>query len=308
MDKKITVVGAGFVGTACAKRIIEKNLADVTLMDIVEGLPQGKALDLMQSAAIEGFSKKIRGTNDYQETQNSDIVIITAGSARKPGMSRDDLFKINSGIISDVVARISKFSPASIIIMVTNPLDAMTYLAFKVSGFPSHRVLGMAGVLDSARYSYFISEKLGCAPSEVRSIVLGGHGDTMVPMPRLSEIKGKPLAEFLTADEISEINERTQNGGAEIVKLLKTGSAYYAPSSSAVKMAEHIIKDIHEIIPCSVYLNGEYGLSDIYFGVPVRLCGKGLKEIAEIKLTDEEQKRLDKSARAVAETINKLKT
>ncbi|MBN2189892.1 MAG: malate dehydrogenase, partial [Candidatus Aureabacteria bacterium] len=272
MDKKITVVGAGFVGTACAKRIIEKNLADVTLMDIVEGLPQGKALDLMQSAAIEGFSKKIRGTNDYKDTQNSDIVIITAGSARKPGMSRDDLFKINSGIISDVVARISEFSRQSIIIMVTNPLDAMTYLAFKTSGFPPHRVLGMAGILDSARYSYFISEKLGCMPSEVSSTVLGGHGDTMVPMPRLSKIKGKPLTKLLSADEINGINERTQNGGAEIVKLLKTGSAYYAPSSSAVKMAEHILKDINEIIPCSVYLNGEYGLRDIYFGVPVRLC------------------------------------
>ncbi|MDD5645011.1 MAG: malate dehydrogenase [bacterium] len=307
MNKKITVVGAGFVGTTCAKRIIEKNLADVTLMDIVKDLPQGKALDLMQSAAIEGFSKKITGTNNYGDTRKSDIVIITAGSARKPGMSRDDLFKINSAIISEVVTQISKFSPGAIIIMVTNPLDAMSYLALKISGFPPGRVLGMAGILDSARYSYFLSEKLGCAPSEIQSMVLGGHGDTMVPAPRLSKFMGKPVTEFLPAGEIDEINRRTRDGGAEIVKLLKTGSAYYAPSSSAVKMAENIINDIHETIPCSVYLNGEYGLRDIYFGVPVKLCAGGLKEIVEIELTGEERDNLEKSARSVAETINKLK-
>lgn len=306
MNKKVTIIGAGFVGATCARRIVEKDLADVVLMDIVEGLPQGKALDLMESSPIEDFQAKITGTNDYSETKDSDIVVITAGMARKPGMSRDDLQKINAEIISDVVKNISSLSPEAIIIVVTNPLDVMSYLALKVSGFPSNRVIGMAGILDSSRYRYFVSEKLGVPTEQIQTMVLGGHGDTMVPLTRYSMINGKPITEFLKKEEIDSINERTRKGGAEIVKLLKTGSAYYAPSAAVVQMIKNIFSDIHNVLPCCAYLNGEYGLKDIYFGVPVKLSSRGVKEIVELNLNKEEKEELQKSAKAVKEGIEKL--
>ena len=306
MNKKVTIIGAGFVGATCARRIVEKDLADVVLMDIVEGLPQGKALDLMESSPIEEFQAKITGTNDYSETKDSDIVVITAGMARKPGMSRDDLQKINAGIISDVVKNISSLSPEAIIIVVTNPLDVMSYLTLKVSGFPSNRVIGMAGILDSSRYRYFVSEKLGVPAKQVQTMVLGGHGDTMVPLTRYSTVDGKPITEALKKEELDSIIERTRKGGAEIVKLLKTGSAYYAPSAAVVEMIKNIFSDINDILPCCVYLNGEYGIKDIYFGVPVRLGSGGVKEIVDRELEPEEEVELLKSAEAVKEGIKKL--
>ena len=306
MDKKVTVVGAGFVGATCARRIIEKNLADVCLIDIVEGLPQGRALDLMESAPIEGYSAQIVGTNDYKDTKNSDIVVITAGIARKPGMSRDDLLQTNAKIITDVVTKIVKQSPNAILIMITNPLDVISYLAYKVSGFKSSKVIGMAGVLDSARYRFFIAEALGVTPSLVQAFVLGGHGDSMVPLPRYSTVNGIPITRLLTKKKIDEINKRTQNGGAEIVGLLKTGSAYYAPSASAVEMIKSILLDENKILPCCVYLNGEYGLKDIYCGVPARLSKNGLEEIVKIDLTKEELASLKKSSDAVKANIKKL--
>ena len=261
MGKKVTVVGAGFVGATCARRIIEKDLADVVLIDIVEGLPQGRALDLMESAPVEGYSAQIIGTNNYKDTKNSDIVVITAGIARKPGMSRDDLLQTNVRIIKDVVTKIIAQSPNAILIMVTNPLDVISYLAYKISGFKPQKVIGMAGVLDSARYRFFIAEALGITPSSVNAFVLGGHGDSMVPLPRYSTVKGIPITQLLPKKKIDEINERTKNGGAEIVGLLKTGSAYYAPSASVVEMVKSILLDENKILPCCVFLNGKYGLS-----------------------------------------------
>ena len=306
MDKKVTVVGAGFVGATCARRIIEKDLADVVLIDIIEGLPQGRALDLMESAPVEGYSAQIIGTNDYKDTKDSDIVVITAGIARKPGMSRDDLLQTNAKIIKDVVNKIVKYSPNAILIMVTNPLDVISYLAYKVSGFESRRVIGMAGVLDSARYRFFIAEALGITPNLVHAFVLGGHGDSMVPLPRYSTVNGIPITQLLPKKKIDEINERTKNGGAEIVRLLKTGSAYYAPSASAVEMVKSILLDENKILPCCVYLNGEYGLEDIYCGVPARLSKNGLEEIVKIDLTKDELASLKKSSDAVKENIKKL--
>jgi len=306
MNKKVTVVGAGFVGATCARRIIEKDLADVCLIDIIEGLPQGRALDLMESAPVEGYSAQIIGTNDYKDTKDSDIVVITAGIARKPGMSRDDLLQTNARIIKDVVTKIVKYSPNAILIMVTNPLDVISYLAYKTSGFKSHRVIGMAGVLDSARYRYFIAEALGVTPHLVHAFVLGGHGDSMVPLPRYSTVNGIPITQLLPKKKIEEINKRTQNGGAEIVGLLKTGSAYYAPSASAVEMVKSILLDENKMLPCCVYLEGEYGLKDVYCGVPARLSKKGLEEIVKIDLTKEELASLKKSSDAVKENIKKL--
>jgi len=306
MDKKVTVVGAGFVGATCARRIIEKDLADVCLIDIVEGLPQGRALDLMESAPVEGYSAQIVGTNDYKDTKNSDIVVITAGIARKPGMSRDDLLQTNAKIIKDVVTKIVAQSPNAILIMVTNPLDVISYLAYKVSGFKAHKVIGMAGVLDSARYRFFIAEALGVTPSLVHAFVLGGHGDSMVPLPRYSTVNGIPITQLLTKEKIDEINKRTKNGGAEIVGLLKTGSAYYAPSASAVEMVKSILLDENKVLPCCVYLNGEYGLKDIYCGLPARLSKNGLEEIVKIDLTKKELASLKKSSDAVKENIKKL--
>lgn len=307
MEKKVTVVGAGFVGATTARRIVEKDLADVVLIDIVEGMPQGKALDLMETAPIEGYEAKIIGTNDYQDTKDSDVVVITAGLARKPGMTRDDLLKKNAEIITGIVENIAKQSPNAILIIVTNPLDVMTHLAKKVSGFPSERVLGMAGILDSARYRYFISEALeDVSPHQVHAMVLGGHGDTMVPLPRYSTVNGIPIEQLLPKDKIEAINDRTRKGGAEIVGLLKTGSAYYAPSASAVEMVKSILQNEKKILPCCVYLDGQFGLKDVYCGVPAKLSSKGLEEVVEIELTDDEKAELHNSAEHVRENVAKL--
>ncbi len=306
MKKKVTVVGAGFVGSTCARRIVEADLANVVLIDIVEGLSQGKALDLMESAPVLGFGSKITGTNNYSDTANSDVVVITAGLARKPGMSRDDLLKANADIVGQIVKRIVEFSPSAILVVVTNPLDVMSYLAYKLSGFDSRKVIGMAGILDSARYRYFISQALSVLPSKVEALVLGGHGDLMVPLASYSTVEGKPVSELLSEEKIEEINERTKRGGAEIVSLLKNGSAYYAPSASAAKMVESILLDEDEILPCSAYLNGEYGIDDVYCGVPVRLSSQGLREIVEVKLTEQEKERLYASSQAIKENIKKV--
>ncbi len=306
MEKKITVVGAGFVGATCARRILETDLADVVLVDIADGLSQGKALDLMESAPVEGFKAKITGTNGYEETKDSDIVIITAGIPRKPGMSRDDLLKTNADIMKAIVKSVVHYSPGTIIIVVTNPLDVMSNLAFKASGFPSERVIGMAGVLDTARYRYFIAEALNVVPSEVEAMVLGGHGDLMVPLARYTKVNGKPVNDLLPPRKITDIIERTKAGGAEIVGLLKTGSAYYAPSSSAVSMARSILTSDGKMMPCSVYLNGEYGIKNIYCGVPVKLSEKGLGEIVELELTPEEKIALKASSESVRENVQKV--
>lgn len=306
MNKKVTVVGAGFVGATCARRIIEKDLADVVLIDIVEGLAQGKALDLMESAPLEGFEAKIIGTNDYEQAKQSDVVIITAGLARKPGMSRDDLQVTNAKIVREVIENIAVSSPKAILIMVTNPLDVMSYLAFKVSGFSAQKVIGMAGVLDCARYRYFIAEALSISSSQVQAMVLGGHGDSMVPLPRYSTVNGIPITQLLDSEKIEKINARTRKGGAEIVGLLKTGSAFYAPSASVVEMIKSILYDENKILPCCVYLQGEYGLKDIYCGVPTRLSSQGVENIVEIELTAQENAALKKSAEGVRENIKKL--
>jgi malate dehydrogenase len=303
---KVTVVGGGFVGATTAQRLIEKEIADVVLVDVVEGLPQGKALDMMESAPIEGFKTKIVGTNKYEETKNSDVVVITAGLARKPGMSRDDLLFQNAGIVGGVVTECAKYSPNAILIIVTNPLDVMSYLAWKKSGFNTDRVIGMAGALDSARMAYFIAEALNCNPSDVDAMVLGGHGDEMVPVPKHTKVKGKSITELLPADKIEAINQRTRDGGAEIVKYLKTGSAFYAPSSSVVRMVKAIFEDKDDIIPSCVYLTGQYGIKDVYCGVPVKLGRKGLKQVVEIDLTPEEKKALQVSADHVRENCAKL--
>ena len=304
---KVTVVGAGFVGATAAQRMVEKDLADVVLIDIVEGFPQGKALDMMESASVEGFSSKIIGSNSYQDSAGSDVIVITAGLARKPGMSRDDLLFKNAEIVGGIVTECAPYSPNAIIVMVTNPLDVMTWLAQKKSGFPVERVIGMAGELDSSRYAYFIAEKLSCKLSDVKATVLGGHGDQMVPVPELTRVKGKPITKLLDAATIEAINQRTRDGGAEIVKLLKTGSAYYAPSSSAVKMVRAILKDTEEVIPSSVCLKGQYGLSDVYCGVPAKLGHKGVKKIIEIPMSDGERKALHVSAEDVRVNFLKLK-
>lgn len=303
---KITVVGAGNVGATAAHWIASKELADVILVDIVEGIPQGKSLDLAQSAPIDGFDIKLVGTNSYEETANSDVVIITAGLPRKPGMSRDDLLKTNSGIVGNVTEQVAKYSPDSVIIIVSNPLDAMAQVAFKRSGFPKNRVIGMAGVLDSARMRCFLAEALDVSVENVTAFVLGGHGDTMVPLPRYSTCAGIPITELLPADQIAAIVDRTANGGAEIVGLLKTGSAYYAPSLGAVEMAEAILKDKKKILPCAVYLEGEYGVNNLFVGVPAKLGKNGVEQIIEISLTNEERAALHKSAGAVQELIDVL--
>ena len=303
---KVTVVGAGFVGATAAQRIVEKNLADVVLTDVIEGLPHGKALDMMESAPVEGFEAKITGTNHYADTKNSDLIVITAGLARKPGMSRDDLLQQNAQIVGGIVLEAAKYSPKALILVVTNPLDVMVYLAWKKSGFEAKRVLGMAGALDSARYAYFISEELGCPPSEVEAVVLGGHGDEMVPVPEHTKVKGKPLTQLLKPDRIEAINQRTRDGGAEIVKYLKTGSAFYAPSSCVTRMAENILQEKGEIIPSCVYCTGQYGIKDIYCGVPARFDRSGVKEIVELPLTPAEKKALQVSAERVRENVAKL--
>ncbi|MGD0668812.1 MAG: malate dehydrogenase [Bryobacteraceae bacterium] len=308
MRNKITVVGAGNVGANCALRIADKGLADVVLVDVVEGVPQGKGLDLLQSGPVQGYDVTITGTNDYAPTANSDIVIITAGFPRKPGMSRDDLLMANYGIVRSATEEAVKYSPNSILILVTNPLDAMAQAAYWVSKFNRERVVGMAGVLDSARFRTFVAQELGVSVENVTAVVMGGHGDTMVPVVRLSNVSGIPLTELMDQATIDGIVARTRNGGAEIVKHLKTGSAYYAPSAAAVEMAESILRDKKKVLPCAAYLEGEYGIHGLFVGVPVKLGARGIEKIYELKLTAEEQAGLQKSAAAVQELVDVLKS
>jgi malate dehydrogenase len=310
MRKKVTVVGGGFVGSTTAQRIHDAGLADVVLTDILEGVPAGKALDMAESGPILGSDSHAAGistaSGDYRETANSDIIIITAGFPRKPGMSRDDLLKANYDVMKAVVEAVVKLSPGAILIIVTNPLDAMAQAAFKISGFSKNRVIGMAGVLDSARMSTFVAAELGVSVENVHSFVLGGHGDDMVPLARYSTVAGIPLPELIAKDKLDAIIARTRKGGAEIVNLLKTGSAYYAPSAAAVEMAEAILKDKKKILPCAAYLEGEYGISGLFVGVPVKLGARGIEQIIEIKLTPEEKAALDKSSASVRELVNVL--
>jgi malate dehydrogenase len=306
MKTKVTVVGAGNVGATVGQRIAEKHLADVVLVDIVEGVPQGKSLDRMESAPVEKFDANVLGTNGYDETEGSDIVVITAGLPRKPGMSRDDLLWKNEEIVAGVTKEVVKRSPNTILIIVSNPLDAMCEVARRASGFPRERILGMAGVLDSARMRAFIAMELNVSVENTHAFVLGGHGDTMVPLPRYSTVSGIPITELLSKERIDAIVDRTRNGGAEIVKLLGT-SAWYAPASATVEMVEAILRDKKKILPCAALLNGEYGLNDIFVGVPVKLGAAGLEQVIEIKLTDEEKAGLDKSANAVKELVESLK-
>jgi malate dehydrogenase len=303
MRKKITVVGAGNVGATAAHWVAASELADVVLVDIVEGVPDGKALDLLEAMPIIKKDSFVVGGNDYALTQGSDIVIITAGIPRKPGMSRDDLLNTNYKIMSDVVGKVAANSPNCILIIVSNPLDAMAQAAFKQSGFPRERVIGMAGVLDSARFRAFIAQELNVSVENVTAFVLGGHGDTMVPLPRYSTVAGIPITELMDKATLDRLVQRTRDGGAEIVKYLKTGSAFYAPSAAAVEMAEAIIKDKHKILPCAAYLQGEYGINGLFVGVPCKLGSKGIEQIIQIKLTAEEQSELERSAGAVKELV-----
>jgi len=305
--KKISIIGAGFVGATAAHWAAEKELGDVVLVDILEGIPQGKALDLFEASPIEGFDARVIGTNGYEETKDSDVVIITSGVPRKPGMSREDLLDINKKIIGSVVAEVVARSPKAILMMVTNPLDTMTYLAYKKSGLPREKVMGMAGVLDTARFRSFIAMELGVSVEDIQALLLGGHGDEMVPLPRYSTVSGIPLSQLLPKETIDRLVDRTRKGGGEIVNLLKTGSAFYAPSAGVVQMAEAILKDKKRILPCCVYLNGEYGLKDICFGLPVKLGAKGIESIIELELTEEEKKLLMKSAESVKKSIAELK-
>jgi len=307
MRKKVTVIGAGNVGATCAQRIAEKGYADVVLVDIIEGLPQGKALDILQSGPVLGFDSKITGTNGYAETAKSDVVVITSGIARKPGMSRDDLILTNMKIVKEVTENVAKYSPRCFIIVVTNPLDAMTQLAMHVSKFPRNRIMGQSGVLDSSRFRTFIATELGVSVEDVNACVLGGHGDTMVPLPRLTTVGGIPITQLLTKAKIDAIVDRTVKGGAEIVALLKTGSAYYAPSAATVQMVEAILFDKKKILPCSVYLNGEYGIKGAFVGVPAKLGARGVEKIIKLKLSKEESAALHKSADAVMELVKVMK-
>ncbi|HKS05309.1 MAG TPA: malate dehydrogenase [Gemmatimonadaceae bacterium] len=308
MVRKITVVGAGNVGATTAQRVAEKELArTVVMVDIAEGIPQGKGLDQWQSAPVEGFDSRVIGTNSYNETEGSDLVIITAGIARKPGMSRDDLLNTNAGIVKQVSEQIAKTSPKAIVIVVSNPLDVMCYVAKAVTGFPRERVLGMAGVLDTARYRAFLAEAMDVSVRDIQAMVLGGHGDTMVPLISYTSVSGIPVTQLLAQDKLDAIVDRTRNGGAEIVKHLKTGSAYYAPSSGAVQMAEAIVNDQKRILPCAAWLEGEYGMKGLYLGVPCKLGAGGLEKIIEVKLTDAERASLAKSADAVREPMAAVK-
>ncbi|MDQ6662820.1 MAG: malate dehydrogenase [Acidobacteriota bacterium] len=307
MRKKITVVGAGNVGANCAMWIAGKELADVVLVDVVEGVPQGKGLDLLQAGPIGGFDITVTGANEYEPTANSDIVIITAGFPRKPGMSRDDLLIANYEVVKTATEQAARHSPNSILIVVTNPLDAMCQTAYMISKFTKNRVIGMAGVLDTARFRTFIAQELHVSVENVTAVVLGGHGDTMVPLVRLTNVAGIPLAELLDEAKIKQLVERTQNGGAEIVKHLKTGSAYYAPSAAAVEMAESILKDKKKILPCAAYLEGEYGVNGLFVGVPVKLGARGIEQIYQIKLSAEETAALHKSSAAVQELVDVIK-
>jgi malate dehydrogenase len=307
MRKKVTVVGAGNVGANCALRIAGKELADVVLVDVIEGVPQGKGLDILQSGPVEGYDVNIVGSNDYGPTANSDIVVITAGFPRKPGMSRDDLLVANYEVVKSATEQAVKHSPNSILILVTNPLDAMCWTAYQIAKFSKNRVIGMAGILDTARFRTFIAQELDVSVQNVTAMVLGGHGDTMVPMARLASVSGIPLSELMDQATIDRLVQRARDGGAEIVKYLKTGSAYYAPSAAATEMVESILKDKKKVLPCAAYLEGEYGIRDLFVGVPVKLGSRGIEKIYQIKLDQSEQAALQKSAAAVKELIDVIK-
>jgi malate dehydrogenase len=302
----VTVVGAGNVGASVAQRIAEAGLADVTLIDIIEGLPQGKALDLAEAAPIIGHDMKVRGTNDYADTAGSDVIVVTSGLPRTPGMSRDDLLTKNMGIVRSVVQQATAHSPNAILIIVTNPLDAMCHVALEASGFPPARVIGMAGVLDSARFRAFIAQELGVSVSSTHAFVLGGHGDTMVPLPRYSTAGGVPITELLSAERIEALVTRTRNGGAEVVALLKTGSAYYAPAASVAQMVDSILNDRNEVLPCAAYLHGQYGVEGLFVGVPVMLGRGGVTKVVEIELSADEKAAFDHSAAAVHELVEAM--
>ena len=308
MAAKITIVGAGNVGATTAHWAVAKELGDVVLIDIIEGLPQGKALDLAESAPLEGFDCRLVGTNDYADTAHSDVVVVTAGIARRPGMSRDDLLQTNAKIVSTVVSQVVRYSPNAYLIVVSNPLDAMVHVAKQVSGWPKQRVMGMAGVLDSARFRYFIAQELGVSVEDVHGFVLGGHGDTMVPVPRYATVNGISITQLLSAEQIARLVQRTRDGGAEIVNYLKQGSAFYAPGAAIVQMVEAIVKDKKRVLPAAAYLEGEYGLHDIYVGVPILLGAAGVEKVIEVELTTEEQAALKRSAAAVAELVRALPT
>lgn len=304
MRSKITVVGAGFVGSTLVQRLAERDYADVVMYDIIPNMPQGKALDMLQAGPVLGYDSLVVGTNEYADTANSDIVVITSGFPRKPGMTRDDLVKKNQEIVSQVTQEVVKHSPDCIIIMVTNPLDAMAQLAYHTSGFPRQRVIGMAGVLDTARFRTFIAQELNVSVRDVQAYVLGGHGDTMIPLSRMCTVAGVPISELISAERIEQIVQRTRDGGAEIVKLLGTGSAYFAPSASVLQMIDSILLDKNMIMPCAVYLQGEYGIHGLFVGVPVKLGAQGLAQIVEIELTQNEQSLLQNSAQAVKELVD----
>ncbi len=306
MAAKITIVGAGNVGATTAHWAVAKELGDVVLIDIIEGLPQGKALDLAESAPLEGFDCRLVGTNDYADTANSDVVVVTAGIARRPGMSRDDLLQTNAKIVSTVVSQVVRYSPNAYMIVVSNPLDAMVHVAKQVSGWPKQRVMGMAGVLDSARFRYFIAQELGVSVEDVHGFVLGGHGDTMVPVPRYATVNGISITQLLSAEQIARLVQRTRDGGVEIVNYLKQGSAFYAPGAAIVQMVEAIVKDKKRVLPATAYLEGEYGLHDIYVGVPILLGAAGVEKVIEVELTTEEQAALKRSAEAVEELVRAL--
>jgi malate dehydrogenase len=303
---KVTVVGSGFVGATVAQYVADKDLADVVVVDVVEGMPQGKTLDLMQLAPLAGHDCELVGANDYEATKGSDIVVITAGIARKPGMTRDDLLKINANIVQTVAKEAIKHSPDAIFIVVTNPLDVMTYLTWKTTKLPSSRVIGMAGVLDAARFQAFIGMETGFSVQDIKAMVLGGHGDLMVPLPRFSSVNGVPITELISEERIEALSKRTRDGGAEIVALLKTGSAFYAPGRSVAEMVESILKDKNRLLPCAVLADGEYGLKDVYIGLPSVLGREGLKKIVELKLTDSESAALKKSAESIRENIDAM--
>ena len=307
MNRKVTVVGAGNVGATLAQRLADRELADVVLIDIIEGMPQGKGLDIMEATPVEGSDSRVVGTNDYRDTAGSDVVVITAGIARKPGMSRDDLLQTNYKIVRECTENTLKHSPGTILIVVSNPLDAMCQVAYKVSGLPKQRVFGMAGVLDSARMRAFMAMELGVSVENTHAFVLGGHGDTMVPLPRYSTVAGIPITELLPAERVEAIVKRTANGGAEIVSLLKTGSAYYAPSASTAEMVDAVLKDKHKVLPSCCYLQGEFGINDLYVGVPAQLGAAGVEKIWEIALTDDERAALHRSAASVKELVDVLK-
>lgn len=309
MLHKVSVIGAGNVGATLVQRLAEAELAKhVVVVDILEGVPQGKALDILESSPVYGYDTKVVGGNSYDLIADSDIVVVTAGIARKPGMSRDDLLSTNAKIVTDVSNNIKQYAPNAMVIIVSNPLDAMCHVALKATGFPSNRVFGMAGVLDSSRYKSFIAEALDVSIEDVQGFVLGGHGDTMVPLPRYTTVAGIPLSQFMSEEQITKISDRAKHGGAEIVAHLKTGSAFYAPSASVLEMIESIVKDKKKILPCAVYLKGEYGIQDLYVGVPVKLGKNGIEKVIEVELSDKEKAQLNHSAEAVQELVNSMKT